>query len=415
MAFIKVESEDMRIEETIRIKHEETEDQTKMLFIKEESEEMKIEETFSLKHEDPEEQTDIICPLSSRPARATPSNPWLSEVLREHRTELRAAERKWHKSKDASDLKIFEGKQPPRPCISREEGKCCDKKRVVPKKAKSLEENRAPGPALAERREKAASKKRMVPKKAASTLFREVMGHQRQTVSEDLRPELARRDAEINALKQQLRVCKARHVEEMEALRSELRVCKEAHVEAKASLADMQATHRGLIEIHSTVVTQLREAQTAVTEALRTRLNCTPAATSDCLTPTRGTPCRDADSSGSVPSSATAPITNSHPDLPFTSPTPELLESLMMQSRGRPDRYGCLLFRAVVPQQLYEEWASTTNWDGSRGKRGLPVNVRQFITNSVAQRFPRMASCDDKRIKDRVNEFLRSPRNTIAH
>ncbi|CAM4572596.1 unnamed protein product [Leuciscus chuanchicus] len=46
----------------------------------------------------------------------------------------------------------------------------------------------------------------------------------------------------------------------------------------------------------------------------------------------------------------------------------------MMQSRGRPDRYGCLLFRAVVPQQLYEEWASTTNWDGSRGKRGLPVN-----------------------------------------
>ncbi|CAM4570539.1 unnamed protein product [Leuciscus chuanchicus] len=310
---------------------------------------------------------------------------------------------------------IFEGKQTPRPCISREEGKCCDKKRVVPKKAKSLEENRAPGPALAKRRENAASKKRMVPKKAASTLFREVMGHQRQTVSEDLRPQLARRDAEIKALKQQLRVCKAKHVEEMEALRSELRVCKEEHVEAKASLADMQATHRGLIEIHSTVVTQLREAQTAVTEALRTRLNCTPAATSDCLTPTRGTPCQDADSSGSVPFSATAPITNSHPDLPFTSPTPELLESLMMQSRGRPDRYGCLLFRAVVPQQLYEEWASTTNWDGSRGKRGLPVNVRQFITISVAQRFPRMASCDDKRIKDRVNEFLRSPRNTIAH
>ncbi|XDV31017.1 hypothetical protein PO909_033794 [Leuciscus waleckii] len=44
----------------------------------------------------------------SRPARATPSNPWLSEVLREHRTELRAAERKWHKSKDASDLSMYQ-------------------------------------------------------------------------------------------------------------------------------------------------------------------------------------------------------------------------------------------------------------------------------------------------------------------
>ncbi len=47
---------------------------------------------------------DDICPLSSRPARAAPSNPWLSDVLREHRTKLRAAERKWRKSNDPSDL-----------------------------------------------------------------------------------------------------------------------------------------------------------------------------------------------------------------------------------------------------------------------------------------------------------------------
>ncbi len=51
---------------------------------------------------------DRICPLSSRPARAAPSNPWLSDVLREHRSELRAAERKWHKSKDPSDLSIYQ-------------------------------------------------------------------------------------------------------------------------------------------------------------------------------------------------------------------------------------------------------------------------------------------------------------------
>ncbi len=36
---------------------------------------------------------DDICLLSSRPAQAAPSNPWLSDVLREHRTKLRAAER----------------------------------------------------------------------------------------------------------------------------------------------------------------------------------------------------------------------------------------------------------------------------------------------------------------------------------
>ncbi|KTG46638.1 hypothetical protein cypCar_00031956 [Cyprinus carpio] len=52
MAFIKEE-----IEETFRVKHEDTEEQTKMEFIKEESEDMKTEETFRVKHEDTEEQT----------------------------------------------------------------------------------------------------------------------------------------------------------------------------------------------------------------------------------------------------------------------------------------------------------------------------------------------------------------------
>ncbi len=51
---------------------------------------------------------DNFCPLSSRPARATPSAPWLSDVLREHRTKLRAAERKWHKSKNSTDLSVYQ-------------------------------------------------------------------------------------------------------------------------------------------------------------------------------------------------------------------------------------------------------------------------------------------------------------------
>ncbi len=51
---------------------------------------------------------DHICHLSSRPAHASPSNSWLYDVLREHRSELRAAERKWRKSKDLSDLSIYQ-------------------------------------------------------------------------------------------------------------------------------------------------------------------------------------------------------------------------------------------------------------------------------------------------------------------
>ncbi len=51
---------------------------------------------------------DNFCPLSSRPAHATPSAPWLSDVLREHRAKLRAAERKWHKSKNSTDLSVYQ-------------------------------------------------------------------------------------------------------------------------------------------------------------------------------------------------------------------------------------------------------------------------------------------------------------------
>ncbi|XP_039542041.1 uncharacterized protein LOC120489360 isoform X2 [Pimephales promelas] len=68
MAFIKEESEDMKVEETFSedikiletfsMKQEETEEQTKMAFIKEESEDMQIEETFSVKQEETEKQTE---------------------------------------------------------------------------------------------------------------------------------------------------------------------------------------------------------------------------------------------------------------------------------------------------------------------------------------------------------------------
>ncbi|KTG01635.1 hypothetical protein cypCar_00032250 [Cyprinus carpio] len=59
MAFIKEESEDIKSEETFRVKHEDTEEQTKMEFIKEESEDMEIEEAFRVKCEDTETQTVV--------------------------------------------------------------------------------------------------------------------------------------------------------------------------------------------------------------------------------------------------------------------------------------------------------------------------------------------------------------------
>ncbi|XP_051967079.1 uncharacterized protein LOC127632506 isoform X2 [Xyrauchen texanus] len=52
---------------------------------------------------------DNICPLSCRPARTTPPSPWLSDILREHQTDLRAAERRWWKSRHPADLEQTAG------------------------------------------------------------------------------------------------------------------------------------------------------------------------------------------------------------------------------------------------------------------------------------------------------------------
>ncbi|XP_067284439.1 gelsolin-related protein of 125 kDa-like [Pseudorasbora parva] len=59
MAFIKKENEDQRIEETFRVKQEDTEEQIKMTFIKEETEDITVEETYRVKQEDTEKQTKI--------------------------------------------------------------------------------------------------------------------------------------------------------------------------------------------------------------------------------------------------------------------------------------------------------------------------------------------------------------------
>lgn len=71
-----------------------------------------------------------------------------------------------------------------------------------------------------------------------------------------------------------------------------------------------------------------------------------------------------------------------------------------------------LLFQGCVNEERYHEWAQNTNWDLSRGKCGLPVKLQVFIVNTVSQKFLSMTDATRKSIKDRVNEYLRSPRKS---
>lgn len=205
---------------------------------------------------------------------------------------------------------------------------------------------------------------------------------------EDFNPELVKRDAMIEGLKR------------------ELRHCKEVYDITKAALADLKGSHKGLVEAHNAVVLQLREAQVTAL-MLRSKLDCAQSPVVESKSEDAAAQSSDADSQQIEPCC--------HPDLEIRPPSKKQLELLFTQSQRRPDKYGCLLFRAVLPQKKYKEWASNTNWDGARGKFALPVNLRHFIIKAVSQRFPCITNSDRKRIKDRVNEFLRSPRNNVGH
>ena len=51
---------------------------------------------------------DSLCPLSTRPAQSTQSHSWLSDTLRTQCSNLRVAERKWHKSAAPDDLASYQ-------------------------------------------------------------------------------------------------------------------------------------------------------------------------------------------------------------------------------------------------------------------------------------------------------------------
>ncbi|KTG35826.1 hypothetical protein cypCar_00003561 [Cyprinus carpio] len=161
-------------------------------------------------------------------------------------------------------------------------------------------------------------------------------GQQGQNVVEDFNPELAKRDCMIEGLKR------------------ELRHCKEVYDITKAALGDLKDTHKGLIEAHKSVVLQLREVQ-VTTQTLRSELDSAQSLVVDSKSEDAVAQSSDVDSQQIEPCC--------HPDLEIRPPSDKQLEFLFKQSRRRPDRYGCLLFRAVLPQRKYMEWASNTNWD----------------------------------------------------
>ncbi|XP_060782880.1 uncharacterized protein LOC132890105 [Neoarius graeffei] len=80
------------------------------------------------------------------------------------------------------------------------------------------------------------------------------------------------------------------------------------------------------------------------------------------------------------------------------------------QQRGqhRPDIYAANVFMALTPFE--ERWGKMVNWSGSQGKATLPHNLKKKVHQLTTERFPDLSPENWVKIRNRINERLRSPR-----
>ncbi|XP_077330704.1 uncharacterized protein LOC143973741 isoform X3 [Lithobates pipiens] len=85
--------------------------------------------------------------------------------------------------------------------------------------------------------------------------------------------------------------------------------------------------------------------------------------------------------------------------------------TLLARSAGKPGRFAALVFRALIPFDIYKSWVNRVNLDGLRGRKGIPLNVKQRVMAIVERHFS-LRKCDHSEVRNRLNEQLRTRRKS---
>ncbi|XP_012810026.2 uncharacterized protein znf37a isoform X2 [Xenopus tropicalis] len=102
------------------------------------------------------------------------------------------------------------------------------------------------------------------------------------------------------------------------------------------------------------------------------------------------------------------------PNIPMMPLSAEREWSLLAKSGGRAGRFAALVFRALVPFDIYKGWVNHVNLDGLRGRRGIPMNVKRRLMAVVERHFT-LRKGDHSEIRNRLNEQLRTRRKSDKH
>lgn len=74
-----------------------------------------------------------------------------------------------------------------------------------------------------------------------------------------------------------------------------------------------------------------------------------------------------------------------------------------------PEVYAASVFMALTPFDAYKCWGKSLNWSGSNGKQALPESLKEWLHQQVCQRFPNLSGEQWWKIRNKINDRLRSP------
>ncbi|MEE6513292.1 hypothetical protein FKM82_020840 [Ascaphus truei] len=102
------------------------------------------------------------------------------------------------------------------------------------------------------------------------------------------------------------------------------------------------------------------------------------------------------------------------PNITMLPLTAERECTLLARSGGKPGRFAALVFRALVPFDVYKGWVNHVNLDGLRGRKGIPLNVKRLVMGIVERHFT-LRKVEQSEVRNRLNEQLRTRRKSNTH
>lgn len=95
------------------------------------------------------------------------------------------------------------------------------------------------------------------------------------------------------------------------------------------------------------------------------------------------------------------------PEVSIQNMAPTQKNEIFRESGRKPDKYILLLLKEFISAETYNSWVNKVNFDGTRGKYGLPRKVRTNLDAFLEHRFMEVIEAD--KIKTQVNTFLCFP------